>query len=113
MRHVAFTVVIAVVLVCASHAFAAPQAPIIEGATSPAQEAGMGLAAACVNIAYAPVRLVVTLVTAEVGGLTGLLTGGDRPSAWAVWDSTDGQAFITPEILQGHERLRFGRQSTY
>jgi hypothetical protein len=66
------------------------------------------LAAAASNIVYFPVRLAITLVTAEAGGLTGWLTGGDRAAARAVWHSTDGQAYITPEVIEGRERLRFG-----
>jgi hypothetical protein len=28
-------------------------------------------------------------------------------AAHAVWQSTDGQAYIRPEVIEGRERLRF------
>jgi len=65
-------------------------------------------AAAASNIVYFPLRLAITIVTAEVGGLTGWLTGGDEAAARAVWRGTQGQAYITPEVIEGRERLRFG-----
>jgi hypothetical protein len=64
--------------------------------------------AAASNIVYVPLRLAITVVTAEAGGLTGWLTGGDQAAARAVWHSTDGQAYIRPEVIEGRERLRFG-----
>lgn len=75
---------------------------------APPPSAGASLAAAASNIFYFPARFVLTFVTAELGGITGWLTGGEQPAAQAVWDSTDGQAFITPEIIEGHEPLRLG-----
>ncbi len=76
----------------------------------PAQAAGMSLLAAVTNVVYFPIRLGVTICTAGVGGLTGWLTGGDRASARAVWNLTDGQPFVTPAMLEGRERWRFGSQ---
>lgn len=67
-----------------------------------------GFAAAASNLVYFPLRLAITIVTAEAGGLTGWLTGGDNGAARAVWHGTDGQAYITPEVIEGRERLRFG-----
>lgn len=64
--------------------------------------------AALANIVYFPLRFAVTLVTAAAGGLTGWVTGGDTAAAQAVWQSTDGQAFLRPEVIEGRERLRFG-----
>ena len=65
-------------------------------------------AAAASNIVYFPLRLAITIVTAEAGGLTGWLTGGDEAAAKAVWHGTDGQAYIRPGVIEGRERLRFG-----
>ena len=65
-------------------------------------------AAAATNIVYFPLRLAITIVAAEAGGLTGWLTGGDKAAAQAVWDGTEGQAYIRPEVIEGRERLRFG-----
>lgn len=109
MKHVACAMLFAVTMASALPAWGAPQEARLEEVTPhPAQAAGMGLLAAVVNVVYFPVRLAVTLVTAEVGGLTGWLTGGDKPSARSVWGATDGQPFIEPAILEGRERLRFG-----
>jgi len=113
MRRAAWTIVFTLALMWASRAPAAPQAPIVEAESAPAQEVGLSLASAATNIAFFPVRLALTIVTAEVGGLTGFLTGGDRLSAGSVWDSTDGPGYITPAIMQGREPLRFGPQQTY
>jgi hypothetical protein len=74
-----------------------------------APDVGTSLLAAVSNILYFPLRLTVTVVTAEVGGLTGWMTGGGKAAAKTVWRSTDGQAYITPEVIEGRERLRFGR----
>ena len=109
MKHVAYAMLVAATLVSALPAWGAPQEARVEDVTPhPAQAAGIGLLAAMVNVVYFPVRLAVTAVTAEVGGLTGWLTGGDAPSASAIWGATDGQAYIKPAILEGRERLRFG-----
>ncbi len=109
MKHAMSTVMVVAALACALPAWGAPQGARLEEVTPhPAQAAGIGLAAALVNVVYFPARLAVTLVTAEVGGLTGFLTGGDNASAHSVWSSTNGQGFITPAILEGRERLSFG-----
>jgi hypothetical protein len=109
MKHAASTVVFVAALASALPAWGAPQGARLEEVTPhPAQAAGIGLGAALVNVVYFPVRLAVTVATAEVGGLTGFFTGGDSASAGSVWSSTNGQAFITPAILEGRERLRFG-----
>jgi hypothetical protein len=109
MRHAASALILLGALSLALPASAAEQAPRIEQLHEPvAEAAGVSLAAACANLVYFPVRFAVTVASAEVGGVTGWLTGGDRAAARSVWDSTKGQAFLTPGILQGRERLRFG-----
>ena len=90
---------------------AVEQSPRLDRPTSVAQEAGMGLLAATANVIYFPLRLVVTTVTAGVGGFTGWMTGGDEEAACTVWASTDGQAFLNPRILEGRERLHFGHRT--
>jgi hypothetical protein len=84
-----------------------PQARATEQGSAP--DIGASLAAALSNIVYFPLRFAITLVTAEVGGLAGWMTGGDTSAADAVWELTDGQAYITPEVVEGRERLRFGQ----
>ena len=91
--------------VAAAHlAVAAEQGVNLEAATLPkGQEAGVSLLAAATNVVYFPMRLAVTTITAPVGGLVGWLNGGDLRSAQAVWNSTDGPAYMTASMLQGHE----------
>ncbi len=109
MKYAASIVGFVAALACALPVWGAPQGVRLEEVTPhPAQAAGIGLAAALTNTVYFPVRLAVTIATAEVGGLTGFFTGGDNVSASAVWNSTNGQGFITPAILEGRERLHFG-----
>ncbi len=84
--------------------------PEVTQAVAPrAPDAGASLLAALSNLVYFPLRFTITLVTAEVGGFTGWMTGGDEAAAEAVWHSTEGQPFIPPEVIEGRERLRFGR----
>jgi len=92
----------------AAPTFAAPQAPMLEQISRPGPDIGFSFAAAGMNIVYFPVRLAVTSVTAGVGGLAAFLSGGDYMTADSIWGSTDGQAYVTPQILEGRERLRFG-----
>jgi len=70
---------------------------------------GAAISAAVWNIFYMPVRFVVTIVGAEVGGLTGFLTAGNLQAAQDVWGVFDGQGVISPEIVRGEEPIRFGQ----
>ena len=109
MKHAACAMLVLGAVTTALPAWAAPQQARIEDVTPhPAQAAGISLAAALMNVVYFPVRLAITAVTGEVGGLTGWLTGGDVPAAQSIWSATDGQPYIKPAILEGRERLRFG-----
>ena len=110
MKRLACAVAVLAMLSGADRAWAVEQNPQLERApVHPAERAGVSLAAALLNAVYFPARLVLTIVTAELGGFTGMMTGGDRQAAWAVWDATDGQGFITPAMLEGREPMRFGR----
>jgi len=110
MKRLACAVAVLAMLSGAGRAWGVEQNPQLELApVPPAQRAGVSLAAGLLNAVYFPVRLVLTIVTAELGGFTGMMTGGDRQAAWAVWDATEGQAFITPAMLEGRETMRFGR----
>ena len=109
MKYAASTVVLVATLATALPVWGAQQGARLEEVTPhPAQAAGISLGAALTNVVYFPLRLAVTIATAEVGGLTGFFTGGDAASASSVWSSTNGQAFITPAILEGREPLHFG-----
>ncbi len=96
-------------LALAVPALAVPQDPQLERMSAqPAHALGVALGAALINVVYFPVRLAITAVSAELGGATAWLNGGDLRSAHAVWNVTEGQTYITPEILEGREPLRFG-----
>ena len=68
---------------------------------------GVSLGAALINIVYVPVRLAVTTVIAELGGITGFLLAGDREGAQDVWGTINGQTIITQDILQGKQDFNF------
>jgi hypothetical protein len=108
-----FTLVLAAALPvsAAAQAMAGEEEDLSQGTEGPQTYVPGGwpsFLAAASNIVYVPLRFAITIVTAEAGGLTGWLTGGDQAAAQAVWHSTDGQAYIRPEVIDGHERLRFG-----
>lgn len=67
---------------------------------------GAALGAAALNVIFMPLRLAVTVVFAELGGVTGLLTGGDERAAKDVWGMVGGRNFITPAFVQGKEPMR-------
>jgi len=109
MRRLACALTVCGALTAAVPVWAAPQGARLEQVSPhPAQAAGVSLAAAVTNLVYMPLRLVLTVVSAEVGGVAGWLTGGNEQSAEAVWGATAGQVLITPAIIEGRERLRFG-----
>lgn len=69
----------------------------------PAPAAALG--AAALNVLFVPLRLAVTVVFAELGGITGLLTGGDEQAAKDVWGLVGGRNFLTPAFVAGKEPL--------
>jgi hypothetical protein len=99
-------VAVGLVVLFAGSAAAQRMAPASETYMEP--DAGAASLAAFTNIFYMPVRLAVTTVTAELGGITAFLNAADARSARDVWGLTEGQAIITPEMLRGDEMFRFG-----
>lgn len=80
--------------------------------TVPAERQSLPGAAAVAmfsNLVYVPIRFAVTVVSAELGGLTGFLTGGNKANAEDIWGVFDGQAILTRPMVQGEEPVRFGR----
>jgi hypothetical protein len=73
-------------------------------ADEPAPAAALG--AAALNLVFMPMRLAVTVLFAELGGVTGLLSGGDEKAAKDIWGLVGGRNFLTPAFLQGKEPLR-------
>jgi hypothetical protein len=72
------------------------------------REVGVTFLATAINLVYFPVRLALTAVTAEVGGILGWINGGDPQSAQALWNVTDGPGVVRPAMLEGRESFRFG-----
>jgi hypothetical protein len=72
-------------------------------AHEPAPAAALG--AAALNVLFVPLRLAVTVLFAELGGITGLLTGGDEQAAKDVWGLVGGRNFLTPAFVQGKEPM--------
>jgi hypothetical protein len=72
-------------------------------AHTPAPAAAIG--AAVLNVVFVPLRLAVTLLFAELGGITGLLNGGDEQAAKDVWGMVGGRNYLTPAFIQGKEPM--------
>jgi hypothetical protein len=68
---------------------------------------GAAVGAAFINVVQVPLRLVATTAVACLGGFTGFMLGGDRQSAWDVWNLGGGDQVITPEMLQRRQAYRF------
>lgn len=68
---------------------------------------GSSIAAALINVVYLPVRLVTTLVGAELSGLVGFLTAGDEHAANDTFDLFNGSQIVTPHMLEGKEEFRW------
>jgi hypothetical protein len=116
MKKVSCTVALLLAVAMATPAWSADEVPpglmtppkAMKVEPGPAPGAGASLLAGLSNVVYFPLRFTITVATAEVGGFAGWLTGGDRAAAHAVCQSTDGPAYIRPEVIEGRERLRFG-----
>jgi len=72
------------------------------------QRPGVAVGTAVLNLVYVPVRLAVSAVGLTASSLTGWLTAGNQNAADDTWNVFRGQAFLTPSILEGKERLRVG-----
>ncbi len=67
------------------------------------------LGAVALNVLVMPVRLIVGLVGAELGGVTGALTLGNEEAAAGIWNvTTDGSYTTTPAAIEGREALAWG-----
>lgn len=89
---------------------AAEQNPQLEvGSARPAHELGAAVAATVANSVYVPVRFAMTVGAAVFGGCVALINGGDAEAAAAIWENADGEAFITPSMIEQRRWPRFGR----
>lgn len=82
---------------------------VVEESHSAGAEWGMGVASTVLSVFYTPVRLVVGVVGAGLGGVEGWLTGGDVRTARSMWRPTvEGAYYIRPDHLDRTERYQFG-----
>lgn len=59
------------------------------------------------SVLYFPVKLVVGVTGAWVGGIAGALSGGDQATAAGIWNvTTDGDYFVSPEELDHTREFR-------
>ncbi|GIW44104.1 MAG: hypothetical protein KatS3mg077_1386 [Candidatus Binatia bacterium] len=88
---------------------AAEQNPQLEvGPPRPAQDLGITLVTSLVNSVYVPARLALTTAAAIVGGFVGLVNGGNLDAAAAIWQTADGDAFVTPSMIEQRRWPRLG-----
>ena len=83
----------------------APESEPDEDVYEPSAAAIAG--AVAINIVYFPVRFLITLVAAELGGIEGVLSAGNEDAAETIWSLADGSQVITPAMLEGRERWTF------
>lgn len=82
---------------------------VVEEYHSAGSEWGMGVASSMFSIFYTPVRLVLGVTGAALGGVEGWLTGGDLRTARSMWRPTvEGDYYVRPDHLDGTERFEVG-----
>ena len=82
--------------------------PAVSHATDGGQEFSKAIAAAALDLVYTPAKVLTAIVGLPIGAMTGVLTGGDTRSAYAVWVPTaSGTYFITAANIEGREPVQF------
>jgi hypothetical protein len=85
---------------------------LVEEYHSAGAEFGLALASTGLSLLYHPVRMVVGIVGAQLGGIGGWSTGGDMRTAKGLWRPTvEGDYFIRPDHLDGTEPYHFSNVS--
>jgi len=80
----------------------------VPGRAQPGAEFGLAIGAAAANLVYTPVKVITAFGGLALGGMTGLLTGGDVRAAYAVWvPAASGTFMLTPNNLDGTEPIEF------
>ena len=75
---------------------------------NPSREFGLAGASVGANLLYTPPKLLTALIGLPVGALTGVFTGLDLRSMYAVWVPTvTGTYFVTPAHLEGTRPIEF------
>ena len=74
----------------------------------PVREFGLAGASAAANLLYTPPKLVTALIGLPLGAITGVCTGLNVRSMYAVWVPTvTGTYFLTPAHLEGTRPIEF------
>ncbi len=82
--------------------------PASSRAQDPATEFGLAFGAAGADLAYVPAKLVLATGGLILGTVTGVLTGGDVRSAYAVWvPAASGTYILTASHLDGTVPIEF------
>ena len=74
----------------------------------PGREFGLAGASAAANLLYTPPKLLTALIGLPLGAITGVCTGWNVRSMYAVWVPTvTGTYFVTPAHLEGTRSIEF------
>ena len=74
----------------------------------PGREIGLAGASVAANLLYTPPKLLTALIGLPLGALTGVFTGLNVRSMYAVWVPTvTGTYFVTPAHLEGTRPIEF------
>ena len=88
-------------------AFLAGSAARAEDRT-PGRDFGLAGASAAANLLYTPPKLLTALIGLPLGAITGVCTGLNVRSMYAVWVPTvTGTYFVTPAHLEGTRPIEF------
>lgn len=64
--------------------------------------------AALCSVVYCPAKTIYSLGGHLIGGTAFILTGGDKESAWKIFDNAvKGDYFVLPSHLKGEKKLKF------
>ena len=75
---------------------------------TPGREFGLAGASVAANLLYTPPKLLTALIGLPLGALTGVFTGWNVRSMYAVWVPTvTGTYFVTPAHLEGTRPIEF------
>ena len=82
-----------------------PKAPSDHG--DRAKGALYAVASTVGSVLYFPVKMLLGVGGAWLGGIAGAVSGGDQATASGIWNvTTDGDYFLSPEELEGTQEFR-------
>lgn len=82
---------------------------VVEDSNNAGKEFGLAIGSSFLSILYHPVRMVMGIVGAELGGVAGWTAGGDQRTAHGIWRPlVEGDYFVRPDHLDRQERFQVG-----